>query len=131
MFFAFVAMDAQKYYVCTGNSVYLRIGPGKSYEPVTYSFGPKEGRPVFLYKGSRMMYVGPTKNGYARVNAYHERGYDQGWVATQYMRPEGTTPSVTKKTNKSTKNNKNIKITKNTKNNKNKNSKNTSKKRRR
>ena len=29
MFFAFVAMDAQKYYVCTGNSVYLRIGPGK------------------------------------------------------------------------------------------------------
>ena len=96
MFFAFVTMDAQKYYVCTGNSVYLRIGPGKSYEPVTYSFGPKEGRPIFLNKGSRMMYVGPTKNGYARVNAYHERGYDQGWVATQYMRPEGTKPSTPK-----------------------------------
>ena len=108
---AFMAMDAQKYYVCTGNSVYLRIGPGKGYEPVTYSFGPKEGRPIFLYKGTRMMYVGPTKNGYARVNAYHERGYDQGWVSTQYMRPEGTKPN-TPKNNKNSKSNKNKKNSK-------------------
>ena len=98
----FVAMDAQKYYVCTGNSVYLRIGPGKSYEPVTYYSGPKEGKPIFLYKGTRMMYVGPTKNGYARVNAYHNGGYDQGWVATQYIRPEGS-KSTTKKNKKSSK----------------------------
>ena len=102
---AFVAMDAQTYYVCTGNSVYLRIGPGKSYEPVTYYHGPKEGRPIFLYKGTRMMYVGPTKNGYARVNAYHDRGYDQGWVSTQYMRREGTKPN-TPKNNKNQKNSK-------------------------
>lgn len=101
----FVAMDAQKYYVCTGNSVYLRIGPGKSYEPVTYYTGPKEGKPIFLYKGTRMMYVGPTKNGYARVNAYHDGGYDQGWVATQYMRPEGS-KSLINKINKKNKNNK-------------------------
>lgn len=100
--FTFVAMDAQKYYVCTGNSVYLRIGPGKSYEPVTYYSGPKEGRPIFLYKGTRMMYVGPTKNGYALVNAYHERGYDQGWVATQYIRLEGKS-TTTKKAKKTTK----------------------------
>ena len=107
MFFAFVAMDAQKYYVCTGNSVYLRIGPGKSYEPVTFYSGPKEGRPIFLYKGTRMMYVGPTKNGYARVNAYHGQngpgGYDQGWVATQYMRPEGTSTTNNKSTKKTKK----------------------------
>lgn len=100
--FTFVAMDAQTYYVCTGNSVYLRIGPGKSYEPVTYYSGPKEGQPIFLYKGTRMKYVGPTKNGYARVNAYHNGGYDQGWVATQYMRPEGKS-TITKKAKKTTK----------------------------
>lgn len=99
----FVVMGAQKYYVCTGNSVYLRIGPGKSYEPVTYYSGPKEGKPIFLYKGTRMMYVGPTKNGYALVNAYHSRGYDQGWVSTQYMRPEGNKSLITKKNKKSTK----------------------------
>ncbi len=103
MFFAFVAMDAQKYYVCTGNSVYLRIGPGKSYEPVTYYSGPKEGRPIFLYKGTRMMYVGPTKNGYARVNAYHDGGYDQGWVSTQYMRAQSSKSTTTKKIKKSLK----------------------------
>jgi len=97
--FTFIAMDAQTYYVCTGNSVYLRIGPGKSYEPVTYYSGPKEGRPIFLYKGTKMMYVGPTKNGYARVNAYHSRGYDQGWVSTKYMRPAGKS-TTTKKTKK-------------------------------
>lgn len=101
----FVAMDAQKYYVCTGNSVYLRTGPGKSYEPVTYYSGPKEGKPIFLDKGTRMMYVGPTKNGYALVNAYHDGGYDQGWVATQYMRAEGN-KSTTKKNKKSSKNRK-------------------------
>lgn len=102
LLFTFVAMDAQKYYVCTGNSVFLRIGPGKNYEPVTYYSGPKEGRPIFLYKGTRMMYVGPTKNGYALVNAYHDGGYDQGWVAVQYMRPESksTTSKKTKKTTK-------------------------------
>ncbi|MBR5639324.1 MAG: SH3 domain-containing protein [Muribaculaceae bacterium] len=100
LLFAFVTMDAQTYYVCTGNSVYLRIGPGKSYEPVTYYSGPKEGRPIFLYKGTRMMYVGPTKNGYARVNAYHDRGYDQGWVSTQYIRPEGSKTTTKKNKNK-------------------------------
>lgn len=101
--FTFVGMDAQKYYVCTGNSVYLRIGPGKSYEPVTYYSGPKEGRPIFLYKGTRMMYVGPTKNGYARVNAYHDGGYDQGWVATQYMHAQGSKAITIKKNKKSSK----------------------------
>ena len=95
--FTFIAMCAQARYVCTGNSVYLRTGPGKSYEPVTYWSGPKEGRPVFLYKGGRLDYVGPTRNGYARVNAYHDGGYDQGWVATQYMKREGTTTPTTKK----------------------------------
>ncbi|MBO4722743.1 MAG: hypothetical protein J5629_07400 [Muribaculaceae bacterium] len=116
MFFAFVAMDAQKYYVCTGNSVYLRTGPGKNYAPSTYNFGRMEGRTIFLYKGTRLMYVGPTRNGYALVNAYHGQngpgGYDQGWVATQYMRAEGTKSNVTKKTTKNTKNKKSKKTSK-------------------
>lgn len=106
MMLAFVTIDAQKYYVCTGNSVYLRTGPGKNYAPCTYNFGRMEGRTIFLYKGTRLMYVGPTRNGYALVNAYHGQngpgGYDQGWVATQYMRSEGKS-TITKKAKKTTK----------------------------
>ena len=53
------------------------------------------------------MYVGPTRNGYALVNAYHGQngpgGYDQGWVATQYMRSEGSSKSTNTNTTNTTK----------------------------
>ena len=43
--FALFTMSAQKYYVCTGENVYLRTGPGKNYKPY-YFFAYEK---VFIY----------------------------------------------------------------------------------
>lgn len=100
MFFAFVTMDAQKEYVCIRNFVYLRTGPGLKYEPVKYSFGKKEGRPIYLRKGTKMTYIGPTKNGYALVNAQLESGFDQGWVSTQYITVRKNSEAINRNNNR-------------------------------
>ena len=92
--FALFTMSAQKYYVCTGENVYLRTGPGKNYKP--YYLGYDTTPYYMLWKGETVENLGQVKNGYRHVRiSCDANGYIYGWVATQYLRPKG---SSTKKT---------------------------------
>lgn len=94
--FALFTMSAQKYYVCTGENVYLRTGPGKNYKP--YYLGYDTTPYYMLWKGETVESLGQVKNGYHHVRiSCDANGYIYGWVATQYLRPKGSSTNSTKK----------------------------------
>ena len=72
-------------YVCTGNNVNVREGPGKNY-PI---FDVEQGRKRQLFKGDVVTNMGKKKNGFVLVNGPLEWGGDErdGWVSAQYLRP--------------------------------------------
>ena len=85
MLFAVVAVNAQeKGYVCTGNYVNVRTGPGKNY--AVYDIGTDHKRQ--LSKGDVVEYCGKKKNGFILIRqlGWGEDERD-GWVSAQYLRP--------------------------------------------
>lgn len=71
-------------YVCTGNNVNVRTGPGKNY-PV-YDSGTKKRQ---LMKGDVVANEGKRQNGFLLISGPLEWGGDErdGWVSAQYLRP--------------------------------------------
>lgn len=85
--FAVTGLKAQDAgYVCTGNHVNVRTGPGKNY-PVYDDNG--EGPKRQLSKGDVVANLGEKKNGFCLVSGKLEWGGDEreGWVSAQYLRP--------------------------------------------
>ena len=85
MLFAVVAVNAQeKGYVCTGNYVNVRTGPGKNY--AVYDNNTDHKRQ--LSKGDVVEYCGKKKNGFILIRqlGWGEDERD-GWVSAQYLRP--------------------------------------------
>jgi len=98
-------------FVCTGNNVNVRTGPGKNYGVATISncmacngrqrsysiCNGRAGRTKFqLMKGDgydpdwyQITYNGKSKNGSLYVDIYedHEGTGGTGWVSAQYLRP--------------------------------------------
>ncbi len=72
-------------YVCTGNYVNVRTGPGKNY-PV-YDSDTDHKRQ--LSKGDVVKNCGKKKNGFCLVQGPLEWGGDErdGWVSADYLRP--------------------------------------------
>ena len=72
-------------FVCTGNNVNVRTGPGKNY-PV-YDSNTDHKRQ--LSKGDVVSNKGKRKNGFCLIQGPLEWGGDErdGWVSAQYLRP--------------------------------------------
>ena len=85
MLFAVVAVNAQvKGYVCTGNYVNVRTGPGKNY--AVYDNNTDHKRQ--LSKGDVVEYCGKKKNGFILIRQLEWGGDERdGWVSAQYLRP--------------------------------------------
>ncbi|MBP5387688.1 MAG: hypothetical protein J6Y97_09945 [Prevotella sp.] len=84
--FAVIAVNAQnKGFVCTGNNVNVRTGPGKNYK--VYDIG--NGHKRQLFKGDVVANCGKKKNGFCLIQGPLEWGGDErdGWVSAQYLRP--------------------------------------------
>lgn len=75
----------QKGYVCTGNHVNVRTGPGKKY--AVYDSNTDHKRQ--LSKGDVVADCGKKKNGFCLIQGPLEWGGDErdGWVSSQYLRP--------------------------------------------
>lgn len=84
---ATVASAQERGYVCTGNNVNVRTGPGKNY-PV-YDAGKGTNGKRQLFKGDVVADKGKRKNGFCLIQGALEWGGDErdGWVAAQYLRP--------------------------------------------
>ena len=81
-----VAVNAQHNgYVCTGNNVNVRTGPGKNY--AVYDSNTDHKRQ--LSKGDVVANRGKKKNGFCLIQGPLEWGGDErdGWVSAQYLRP--------------------------------------------
>ena len=81
-----VAVNAQHNgYVCTGNNVNVRTGPGKNY--AVYDSNTDHKRQ--LSKGDVVANRGKKKNGFCLIQGPVEWGGDErdGWVSAQYLRP--------------------------------------------
>lgn len=76
---------AQKGYVCTGNNVNVRTGPGKSY--TVYDAGTGHKRQ--LQKGDVVEDCGKKENGFCLIQGPLGWGTDErdGWVSSQFLRP--------------------------------------------
>ena len=74
-------------FVCTGNHVNVRTGPGKNYPVVGTDVNPKD--KVQLMKGTVVTDEGKRKNGFCLIGQGLEWGGDErgGWVSAQYLRP--------------------------------------------
>ena len=72
-------------FVCTGNNVNVRTGPGKNY--AIYDTG--DGHKRQLSKGDVVANRGKKKNGFCLIQGPLEWGGDErdGWVSAQYLRP--------------------------------------------
>lgn len=85
LMFAVMAANAQqKGFVCTGNYVNVRTGPGKNY--AVYDKG--DGHKRQLSKGDVVEYRGKKKNGFILIGqlGWGEDERD-GWVSAQFLRP--------------------------------------------
>ena len=85
---AVTAVNAQQRgFVCTGNHVNVRTGPGKNYPVVGTDFNAKD--KVQLMKGTVVTDEGKRKNGFCLIGQGLEWGGDErgGWVSAQYLRP--------------------------------------------
>ena len=79
---------AQNIYVCTGDNVNVRTGPGKQYPNVMHNIARPSRAQIF--KGQEVEYLGVTKNGFMKVS--HPDDIWQGgtgWVSAQYLRRKG------------------------------------------
>lgn len=88
MLMTVITVKAQeKGFVCTGNNVNVRTGPGKNY-PV-YDVGKGTNGKRQLFKGDVVRDCGQRKNGFCLVQGALEWGGDErdGWVSAQYLRP--------------------------------------------
>ena len=88
MLMTVLAVSAQERgYVCTGNNVNIRKGPGTNY-PV-FDGGSGTNGKLQLNKGDVVRKCGKKKNGFCLVSAALEWGGDEreGWVSAQYLRP--------------------------------------------
>lgn len=87
MLFAVMAVNAQsRGYVCTGNNVTVRKGPGKNYGAASQGFGNILGP---LSKGTVVKYAGKKRNGFVYVQLSIEGidyTNDKGWVPERYIR---------------------------------------------
>lgn len=85
LFTALIVSAQQKGYVCTGNYVNVRTGPGKNY-PV-YDNNTSHKRQ--LSKGDVVTDCGKKKNGFCLIQGPLEWGGDErdGWVSAQYLLP--------------------------------------------
>ena len=84
--FVMVAVNAQHNgFVCTGNNVNVRTGPGKKYAVYDVNIGRKRQ----LSKGDVVENRGKKKNGFCLIQGPLEWGGDErdGWVSAQYLRP--------------------------------------------
>ena len=85
MLFAVMAANAQQNgFVCTGDYVNVRTGPGKNY--AVYDSNTDHKRQ--LSKGDVVEYCGKRKNGFILIRqlGWGEDERD-GWVSAQYLRP--------------------------------------------
>ena len=74
--------NKEVWYVCTGNNVYVRTGPGKQYAPCQSDAGT-----VYVMKGDMVLAQGGVRNGYRYVCASLEGyGVVYGWMSTKYLR---------------------------------------------
>ena len=86
MLFAVVMANAQEMgFVCTGNNVNVRTGPGLNYEVYDVESGHKRQ----LFKGDIVQDCGRSKNGFRLIAGPREWGGDErdGWVSAKYLRP--------------------------------------------
>ena len=85
MIAALAANAQQKGYVCTGNYVNVRTGPGKNYEVYDSDTGHKSQ----LSKGDVVANCGKRENGFCLIQGPLEWGGDErdGWVSAQYLHP--------------------------------------------
>ena len=86
LLFAVLSVNAQqKGFVCTGNNVNVRKGPGKKYPIYDVEFGRKRQ----LFKGDVVSDCGKKENGFCLVVGALEWGGDErdGWVSEQFLRP--------------------------------------------
>ena len=86
LLFAAITVSAQHNgYVCTGNYVNVRTGPGKNYAVYDIETGHKRQ----LSKGDVVMNCGKKKNGFCLIQGPLEWGGDErdGWVSADYLRP--------------------------------------------
>ena len=84
--FVMVAVNAQHNgFVCTGNNVNVRTGPGKKYAVYDVNIGRKRQ----LSKGDVVENRGKKKNGFCLIQGPLEWGGDErdGWVSAQYLHP--------------------------------------------
>lgn len=87
--FFMLGVNAQKVqhdgFVCTGNNVNVRTGPGKNF--AVYDVG--DGHKRQLSKGDVVANCGKKENGFCLVQGPLEWGGDErdGWVSAQYLRP--------------------------------------------
>lgn len=85
LIFAVISVNAQeKGFVCTGDNVNVRTGPGKNY--AVYDSDTDHKRQ--LSKGDVVSYCGKKKNGFILIRELGW-GVDErdGWVSAQYLRP--------------------------------------------
>ncbi|MBR5084165.1 MAG: SH3 domain-containing protein [Prevotella sp.] len=85
LLFTVLTVNAQgKGFVCTGNNVNVRTGPGKNY--AVYDSNTDHKRQ--LSKGDVVEYRGIKKNGFILIRQLGW-GEDEreGWVSAQYLRP--------------------------------------------
>ncbi len=77
----------QRGFVCTGNHVNVRTGPGKNYLVVGAEINPKY--KLQLMKGTVVTDEGKRRNGFCLIGQGLEWGGDErgGWVSAQYLRP--------------------------------------------
>ena len=78
---------AQREYICTGNNVNVRTGPGMNY-PVQQAPGGNCGRgKIQLFKGERYTFTGERRNGFMKIEGTECWPTGYGWVSAQYLRP--------------------------------------------
>jgi len=86
LLFVMMTVNAQhKGFVCTGNNVNVRTGPGKNYSVYDNNTDHKRQ----LSKGDVVINCGKKKNGFYLIQGPLEWGGDErdGWVSAQYLRP--------------------------------------------
>lgn len=77
----------QRGFVCTGNHVNVRKGPGKNYG-VVRQVASDPGTKMQMLKGSIAVYLGKKRNGFKYVRFIcNTVGEFDGWVSAQYLRP--------------------------------------------
>ena len=88
--FSAASMSAQKYFVCTGNNVTVRTGPGKNYK-VIRGWGravvPGQDK-IKLGYGELVYNEGVRRNGYIKVSSSSMSViWENGWIPAILLKP--------------------------------------------